>query len=138
MIYIDWEDDELQEMHEFYETREPEIFYMTHYDIATLDKNPVKLASRWKTFITDPRVSEYISQEIRLVQQVETNKLLRGIAGKANSVGVGQTLNALLKMAESTSVKEGPIFVYSYIPLSEEELNAPSVNILPDDPFRQA
>jgi hypothetical protein len=138
MIYIDWDDDEFQKMHEFYEKNEPTVFFMTHYEIAQLKESPVAVPSKWKVYITDPRVSEYISQELKLLQQVEINKLLKGISSKANNVGTGQTLNALIKVAENTGVKEGPIFVYSYIPLSQEELNAPSVQILPDDPFRQA
>lgn len=137
MIHIDWGDEELQMMHEFYDKREPSVFYMTHYELAQLDNAPTKNPTAWKQFITDPRVSEYISQELRLMQQVEVNKLLKGIATKANNVGVGQTLNALLKMSETSEVKDGPIFVYSYIPLSEQELNAPSVHILPNDPFRK-
>jgi hypothetical protein len=48
-------------------------------------------------------------------------------AGDSNSVGKAQLLNAISKYDEDNSTKEGPIFIYTYVPLNSEQEKAPNV-----------
>jgi hypothetical protein len=52
------------------------------------------------------------------------------------STGQAQLLNTLLNQAKSNNIKEGPIFVYSYIPPNAQERNAANVEVLDVDPFK--
>jgi hypothetical protein len=79
-------------------------------------------------------VSDYIKSEQSLIQSAELNKLIRGI-GTSHSVGQAQVLSTLAKLAEQKPMKEGPAFVYCYIPLSPEQIQAPAVRVLDKDPF---
>lgn len=138
MIQIDWEDELMQEMAEFYSSIEPKSFYYTHYELAALDKAPTHNPSDWKTFITHPEVSDYISREIRLLQQAELRKMLQNISKSSGSVATAQNLTALLRVIDADKNEStGPIFVYTYVPLNENEQHAPNVNILDRDPFRR-
>jgi len=126
----------LQAMQDYFTSKEPEIFYLSHYQIAQITDNPVKDSTLWKTFLTTPAISDYITQDLRLLQQIEIRKLLKDISSKSGQVGTGQTLSALLKANETTNKKEGDTYVYCYIPLTDEELKAKNISIIEEDPFR--
>lgn len=128
---------EFYAMQEFFNENEPAIFYKTHYEIAKMPGAPASNPQEWKAFLTEGRVAEYVNQELQLLQQTEMRKLLENISSKSRSVGTAQTLTAMIKALESGSVKEGPVFIYIYIPLTEEEINAPNVIILDHDPFKK-
>lgn len=110
-------------------------FAMNHYDLAKITE--IQDPEIWKVFLTDSTVSDWIQEELALVQASELNKLLSNIS-KSNSVGRAQLINALTKLKDGVSQKDGPIFVYMYVPLDEQQEHAPNVVKLDRDPFLQA
>lgn len=137
MIDLYWTDPEMMLMLKYFNEHEPDIFYKTHYEIAKAADCPVKFPQSWKMFLTEPQVAEYVSQEIRLLQQNEQRKILQDISGKSRSVGVAQTLTALNKTMENSNEKEGATIVYCYVPLNDQEIQADNVVLLEKDPFRR-
>lgn len=105
---------------------------MNHYDLAehTEENNP----DVWKQFLLSQEVAEYIEIEMRIMQGSELNKMLKDIS-KSNSVGQAQLMNALSKLSEGSGIKDGPIFIYTYVPLSTEQTQASNVVIEKEDIF---
>lgn len=109
-------------------------FAMNHYDLAKI--TDIHDSEMWKVFLMDPKVSDWIQEELALVQASELNKLLSNIS-KSNSVGRAQLINALTKLKDGVSQKDGPTFIYMYVPLDEQQEHAPDVVKLDRDPFLQ-
>lgn len=120
------EEELFEKMHEFFTSNEPEVFYKTHYELARLEDSPCQEPRLWKEYITNPRISEYINREFDLINLAEMRKVTQGISKKSSSVGTAQTLTALMKMMEDKGTKEGPVIVYTYVPLNPEEEHAPN------------
>lgn len=101
-----------------------EGLYLSHYDLAqeTFCNDP----QLWKMFLIDPRIADYIDSEMAIVRNATINKMVSK-AADSNSVGQSQLLNTLGKLAESSSKKEGPAFIYCYVPLNQEQKYAPNV-----------
>lgn len=134
MLDLQWNDDRMQGMQDAFNAIAQDALYMSHYDLA---KESDYSADEWKTFITEPHVADYIMQELRILKHTELSKVLRNISGNAKSVGTAQLLSALTKALETEKTKDGPVFIYTYIPLTLNELAAPNVQILDRDPFRR-
>lgn len=98
--------------------------YLNHYQLAaeTNIKDPI----RWKKFLTDPRIADYISSEMNLIRTASINKITHE-APNSKSVGQAQLINALVKIDETATDKSGPVFIYSYVPLNDEQAFAPNV-----------
>lgn len=98
--------------------------YLNHYQLAaeTNIKDPI----RWKKFLTDPRIADYISSEMNLIRTASINKITHE-APNSKSVGQAQLINALVKIDEAATDKSGPVFIYSYVPLNDEQAFAPNV-----------
>jgi hypothetical protein len=119
-----------------------EALYASHYDLFT--KTKYKSPDAWKSFILLPEVVEYVRVEMEIIRKSAMNELFAN-AGDSNSVGKAQLLNAISKYDEDNSTKEGPIFIYTYVPLNSEQEKAPNVyqektDIFkkpPKNPFRQ-
>ena len=107
--------------------------YMNHYDLAR-ESQTYNDPHHWKLFLMDPEVGEYISSEMELLQKSELKKILKNI-GESNSVGKAQLINVLNKLSEDNTNKEGPTFIYTYIPLSSEQEQHSNVHKLEQDPF---
>ena len=60
--------------------------------------------------------------------------MVKGVSD-SRSVGQAQLMTTLQKLDEKSTSKEGPIFVYCYIPLSSEQAQAENIQILDHDPF---
>ena len=135
MIDVIWDDEDLNTCRELFESDLPDNFYCSHYELAK--RYPID-AQTWKKFLTDPFVSDYITQELRMLRQLEMQKLLKDVSNKSRSVGVSQTLSALAKLTESDTRKGGPTFIYGYIPLNAREVSAENVQILDHDPFKRS
>ena len=104
-----------------------------HYELEQMTSIP---SYRWKEFLTDPRVSDYLNKELELMKQNKLRKALAQLDTNAKTPGAAQVLNALLSANKETAAKkEGPAFVYCYIPLSKEEKTADNVKIINKDPF---
>ena len=63
---------------------------------------------------------------MHIVRDATINRMVSN-AADCNSVGQSQLLNTLGKLAESSEHKEGPAFIYCYVPLNNEQKYAPNV-----------
>lgn len=133
MINLHWDNDTMYALQEFFNAGLPGTLYLSHYDLATSSGHA---ATDWKKFLTRPEVTDYTMQELQLLKRTEFQKVLKDISTKSKSVGTAQLLNALDKALANESTKDGPAFVYCYIPLHEDESHAPNVVHLTEDPFK--
>lgn len=123
---------ELQQLQEVFNELGQDALYYNHYELAAATEYT---ANDWKYFLTDPRVQEYLELELSLSQQTAIRKMMRDI-DQSKSTGQAQLLNTLINQTNQSKKKEGPIFIYTYIPLNEEEQHAPHVQIAERDPFK--
>ena len=98
--------------------------YASHYDLYKY--TDYATPDEWKNFLLLPSVVEYIRVEMEIIRKAAMNELFAN-AGDSNSVGKAQLLNAISKYDEDNSQKEGPIFVYTYVPLNKEQAKAENV-----------
>lgn len=107
---------------------------MTHYELANTTAEPDPEV--WKAFLKDPEMSEWIKEELDLLQSVELNKLMKN-AASSRSVGQAQLINTFSKLNVDKDAKEGPVFIYTYVPPSPEQKFAPNYkeDDLQDNPF---
>lgn len=100
-----------------------------HYELA--EQHPPYTSDDWRIFLQDPEASLYIQQEFTMIRDAEIRKIQAKASDNDRSVGAAQMINALTGVAEKTQgKKEGPIFIYSFIPPSSEQLKAPNVRII--------
>lgn len=134
MLAISWDNPKLQELQEWFNSQLPDALYSTHYQLA--EQHGDSTPQEWNEFLTHPIVSDYINSELRMLQQNTLRQLIRDMSTTVRSPGTGQAINALSKLLETSGVKDGPVFIYSYVPLSEEELKAPNVRVESTDVFK--
>lgn len=119
-----------QEMFIAFKLLGQEALAMNHYDLeAAADADYT--AEEWKLFLSEPEVQDYIKKEMSIIRTSKVNKLIQSNEDK--SVAKAQLLTTLQKAGEQESQKEGPIFVYCYVPLNDEQKHAP--NIMEVDEF---
>lgn len=106
---------------------------LNHYDLA--EQTGYGTPILWKKFLIDPEISEYIKSESQIMKTSELNKLLANISGNKGQVGQAQLIGALQRLTDDAPVKEGPAFIYCYIPLNTDQKHAENITILDDDPF---
>jgi len=100
-----------------------------HYDLAAL--NPQYTSDEWRILLQDPEVSLYIQQEFNMIRDAEVRKLQAMASDSNRSVGAAQMINAMVGVAEKAQGKrDGPMFIYSFVPPSPEQLKAPNVRII--------
>ena len=106
-------------------------FAMNHYDLAsnTLINDP----QLWKEFLMTPEIADYKSNEMALIREATINQIAQD-AGSSNSVGKAQLLNALQKIDEKTMQKDGPAFIYCYVPPNEQQTKAPNYRTMKHTP----
>lgn len=104
----------------------------SHYDLAeeTDINNPVL----WRQFLLESDVSQYIQVEMQIVQNAELNKILAKV-GTSHSVGQAQLMTALDKLNKGTTIKDGPVFIYTYVPLSNDQEKADNIKEENEDIF---
>ena len=107
---------------------------MNHYDLAEVTEfdNP----NDWKMFLQNEWVAKYVKDEFNAIQDSELRKLIMNISD-SSSVGKAQLINSLQKLLSDNNEdrKSGPAFIYTYVPLTEEEKHADNVEVLDHDPF---
>lgn len=103
--------------------------YMSHYELADRSGDSPIL---WKSFITDPRVAAVINEELNLIKQAKVAKMLATV-DTDRSVGRAQLLNTLLNQTKKDDRPEGPVFIYTEIPLNEQERGAANVRQLDEE-----
>lgn len=97
--------------------------YMSHYELAEqTGMSPIS----WKKFLLDPRVAAFISEEMDLLKRAKVSTMLSTVDTNKNT-GQAQLLNTLLNQTKNTDRKEGPVFIYTHIPLNSQEEHAPNV-----------
>lgn len=112
------------QMWEQFKALEAKAISMNHYDLARVTNQPdVQL---WKQFLTDPEVAAYIDQEAQILTQTELRKLASDVSD-SRSVGQAQLINAMSKLTDNKTTKEGPIFIYTYVPLSDSQAKAANI-----------
>ena len=93
---------------------------MSHYDLADMtDESPID----WKRFLMDARVSAFIAEEMDLLKKSKVAKMLNTIDQNKN-VGQSQLLKTVLNQTKPSDRKDGPVFIYTQIPLNEQEKGA--------------
>ena len=111
------------ELQEEFNNIGPDALQMTHYELAERSgDSPIS----WKKFLLDPRVSAYITEELDMLKKSQVSKLLSE-ASTSRSTGQAQLLNTLLNQTKVSEKKEGPVFIYTRIPLNDQELGAQNV-----------
>ena len=105
-----------------------------HYTLAA--ETSISDAALWKEFLMEQDVNDYINQETAILQQAEFRSILLNTA-RDNSAGRAQLINAFMSVNNKQSKKEGPIVIYSYIPLNEQQLKASNIEINKKDPFKK-
>lgn len=124
-----FDDNELTLCQEAFNKMPPEDrLFMTHYEFAK--QTTISDSALWKKFLLDSQVSDWINQELTLFKSAQLRKLVKDATKNDRSVGAAQMLNALNKTLENESIKDGPVFIYSYVPLNERELNVPNAHVL--------
>lgn len=105
-----------------------------HYTLSTTTE--IDDPALWKEFLMEQDVSDYINQETAILQQAEFRSILLNTA-RDNSAGRAQLINAMMSVNNRQNKKEGPVVIYSYIPLNEQQLKASNVEINKTDIFKQ-
>jgi len=125
-------EEEYNEMWKIFKNLGSDAIFMNHYDLAntTQVENPML----WKSFLMDTEVDEYIKSEVYVLQETELKKMLQNI-GTSKSVGKAQLINVLTRLKDDSTTKTGPIFIYTYVPLSKEQEQAENIKKLSSDPF---
>ena len=115
--------EKFNQMKEAYIALGIDAFSKNHYELAkvTAFKDPID----WKEFLLTPEIADYKASEKSLIQEAAIAKITMD-SKDSNSVGKAQLLNALSKNQDTGSKKEGPIFIYSYVPANEQQEKAPN------------
>lgn len=106
-----------------------DALYMTHYELAQqTGTSPID----WKQFLMDPRVTAFVAEEIDMLKKSKVALMLKDVETNRNT-GQSQLLNTLLNQTKGQERKEGPVFIYTQVPLNTEEQHAENVVILNDN-----
>ena len=134
MMDIPFRDDEtdMLEMQDFMNDIGQEALFMNHYELSNKTEiSPIL----WKKFLTDVRVSAFINEELEMLKKSKVAVMLKDVELNKNT-GQAQLLNTLLNQTKTEQKKEGPVFIYTQIPLNEAEKHAENVVIVDGiDPF---
>jgi hypothetical protein len=117
---------------QYYKALGSDALKANHYTLATT--TACSDPALWKEFLTEPDVNDYINQETALLQQAEFRSILLNTA-RDNSAGRAQLINAMMSVNSKQQKKEGPIVIYSYVPLNEQQQKAANIEINETDPF---
>lgn len=126
MMDILFEENEilLQQMQETFNKIEDAI-YKDHYELSRMTDFS---ALSWKMFFTHPKIADWVTSEMTLIQQSKLRLLIKDIDANTKSTGLPQLINVLSgQLEDKDKKKDGPIFIYTYVPLNEQESEAPNV-----------
>lgn len=121
------------EMMQLFQSKGREALYADHYKLAESGEFQ---AYEWREFLLLPQTNEYIKTEMEIIRKTAMNEILAD-SGDSTSVGKAQLLNALVKYEEDNSGKEGPIFIYTYVPLNREQEKAENTRQEREDIFKK-
>lgn len=131
---INWRTKIEEQMEEEFLNLGKEGLTMNHYDLAEV--TTINDAAQWKHFLQNEYISKYINDEFTAIQDSELRKLIMNISD-SSSVGKAQIINSLQKVLNEHAgdKKSGPAFIYTYVPLTDNEQHADNVEVLDHDPF---
>jgi hypothetical protein len=119
----------LQELQDMFNSVGEEALYMTHYELAErTGYSPID----WKMFLMDARVAAFIAEEMDMLKKAKVSVMLKTVDSNKNT-GQAQLLNTLLNQSKVSDKKEGPVFIYTQIPLNDQEQHARNVVIINED-----
>ena len=111
------------ELQELFNSIGENALFMTHYELALeTGESPIE----WKKFLMDPRVAAFIAEEMDMLKKAKVSVMLKTVDSNKNT-GQAQLLNTLLNQSKVSDKKEGPVFIYTRIPLNDQELGAENV-----------
>ena len=109
---------------------------MSHYDLAEEVEGTTK--DEWRDFLNEADVAEYIKNEMRIISDSIQKRMITDIiTGGDKSVGRAQIINTLDKINDEVAKKDGPIFIYSYVPLDAQQEQAENTIKLNRDIFKR-
>lgn len=119
-IKFNEDEKDMQTFQDLFNTIGRQALLMSHYDLADMtDESPID----WKRFLTDARVSAFIAEEMELLKKSKVAKMLNTIDSNKNT-GQAQLLNTLLNQTRGEDRKDGPVFIYTQVPLNNQEKGA--------------
>ena len=125
--------DMFEEMKEIFMHKGREAITASHYDLA--EEFPDYPVEAWRVFLEDDEIKRYIAKERSMLSDIELNKLLANASNNRGQVGMSQMITALTKAKQTEKEKEGPIFIYNYVPLNPKQTKIKNVDYLEEDPF---
>ena len=121
---------------ELFEALGQKALTMSHYDLAKEVEGTTK--DEWRDFLNEADVAEYIRNEMRIISDSIQKRMITDIiAGGDRSVGRAQIINTLDKINDGVAKKDGPIFIYSYVPLDAQQEQAENTIKLNKDIFKR-
>lgn len=131
IMEIDFKENEAQfkDLQDLFNTLGQDALYLTHYELAErTGESPIS----WKKFLMDPRVSAFIAEEMAMLEKIKAAVMLSTVDTNKNT-GQAQLLNTLLNRTKGSNKKEGPVFIYTQVPLNKQEQGAANVVIYNED-----
>lgn len=128
---IEFKDNEelYKELEDLFNGIGSEALFLTHYELAERTAtSPID----WKNFLMDPRVNAFIAEEMEMLKRSKVAIMLNQVDTNKNT-GQSQLLNTLLNQTKAQETKEGPVFIYTQVPLNAEEQHAENVVIINAD-----
>lgn len=104
---------------------------MNHYELE-ITSLECFTAEDWKEFLSEPDIKEYVKKEMDIIRNTQMNRIIQG-ASSDRSLAKAQVLSSLKKFDEDESEADGPIFIYCYVPLNDQQEHA--ANILEVDEY---
>ena len=131
-IKFNEDEDDMKDMQALMNEIGQQALFMNHYELsAKTEISPIQ----WKKFLTDVRVAAFIAEELELLKKSKVAVMLKDVDTNKNT-GQAQLLNTLLNQTKQSNKKEGPVFIYTQIPLNEAEQHAENVVMVDGiDPF---
>ena len=125
-------EDDMKDMQDLMNAIGQQALFMNQYELsAKTEISPIQ----WKKFLTDVRVAAFIAEELELLKKSKVAVMLKDVDTNKNT-GQAQLLNTLLNQTKQNNKKEGPVFIYTQIPLNEAEQHAENVVMVDGiDPF---
>ena len=127
IIDINFKENEtvFKDLQELFNSIGQEALFLSHYELAErTGEAPID----WKNFLMDPRVAAFINEEMDMLKKAKVAVMLKSVDTNKNT-GQAQLLNTLLNQTKRSDKKEGPVFIYTQVPLNDQEINAGNVVI---------
>mgnify|MGYP006367490505 CR=1 FL=1 len=131
IIDINFKEDEtvFKDLQDLFNSIGQEALFLSHYELAErTGESPID----WKNFLMDPRVSAFVNEEMDMLKKAKVAVMLNTVDTNKNT-GQAQLLNTLLNQTKSEERKEGPVFIYTHVPLNKQEMGAGNVREYEDN-----